>query len=36
MKALSIIVVAFAVFAYDLSFNNGEIVREIFSLLTGT
>ncbi len=33
MKALTIIVIGFAVFAYDLSFNDGQIVRWVGSLL---
>jgi len=33
MKALTIIVVGFCIFAYDLSFNDGEIVRWVGSFL---
>jgi hypothetical protein len=33
MKALTVIVVSFAVFAYDLSYNDGQIVRGVASLL---
>jgi hypothetical protein len=29
MKGLTVIVLAFAIFAYDISYNNGEIVYEI-------
>jgi hypothetical protein len=33
MKALTVIVIGFGIFAYDLSFNNGEIVHWIGSFL---
>jgi hypothetical protein len=33
MKALTVIVVSFAVFAYDLSYNDGQLVRALASFL---
>ncbi len=33
MKALTIIVASFGIFAYDLCFNDGEIVRWLGSVL---
>jgi len=33
MKVLTIIVIAFAVFAYDIAFNNAEIVHWLGSCL---
>lgn len=31
MKALTVVVIGFGIFAYDLCFNNGEFVRWILS-----
>ncbi len=33
MKALTVICVGFAIFAYDLSFNDGQIVRWVGAFL---
>lgn len=33
MKALTVIVIGFAIFAYDLSFNDGQIVRWVGSFI---
>jgi hypothetical protein len=33
MKALTVIVIGFGIFAYDLSFNDGQIVHWVGSFL---
>lgn len=33
MKALTVIVIGFGIFAYDLCFNDGEIMRWVGSFL---
>ncbi len=33
MKALTVVVICFGIFAYDLCFNNGEMVRWVTSFV---
>jgi hypothetical protein len=33
MKALTTVVISFGVFAYDLSYNNGEVFHSVCSFL---